>query len=156
MATGLIQSSCFRPVLFGISRNMAELFVAIYQPRNQTLGTYHWALYLRVSPTEHYVFQVVGEACSFKYDECSTAPENSVHHIEDIRVAEIDDVDHFRQVVKEQKVENEIYHWGCQQWTFDVLESLVDDGLLTDYDKDEVKLKLDPLFGARVEDKYEV
>ncbi|EEH11061.1 hypothetical protein HCBG_00516 [Histoplasma capsulatum G186AR] len=135
---------------------MAELFIAISQPRNQTLGTYHWALYLQISSTEHAVFQIVGDPCNFKYDESSAAPQNSIHHIENIRVAEIDHVDHFRQVVKDQKIENEMYNWGCQQWVLDVLEALVEDDLLTDYDHDEAKLKLVPLFGVQIEDKYEV
>ncbi|EEQ86238.1 hypothetical protein RJZ56_004111 [Blastomyces dermatitidis] len=134
---------------------MAELFIAIYQPRNQILGTYHWALYLQISSTEHIIFQIVGEPCDFKYDERSEPLEDSTHHIENIRVAEIDHVDHFCQLVRDQKIENEMYHWGCQQWVLDVLESLVEDDLLTDYDHDEAKLKLDPLFGVRVEDEYE-
>ncbi|EDN08071.1 hypothetical protein I7I51_03980 [Histoplasma capsulatum] len=113
---------------------MAELFVAISQPRNQTRGTYHWALYLQISSTEHAIFQIV----------------------ENIRIAEIDHVDHFRQVVKDQKIENEMYNWGCQQWVLDVLEALVEADLLTDYDHDEAKLKLVPLFGAQIEDRYEV
>ena len=137
------------------SEVMAELFVAIYQPRNQTLGTFHWALYLRISAAEHAIFQIVGEPCSFKYDERSAAPEDSIHHIRNIRVAEIDDVGRFRQVAKDQKIENDMYHWGCQQWVMDVLESLVEDGLLTDYDHDEVISELDPLFGVRIEDNYE-
>ena len=99
--------------------NVAELFVAVYQPRNLTLGTYHWALYPRISPTEHAIFQIVGEPCNFKYDERSAAPEDSNQHIENIRIAEIDDVDHFRQVVRNQQIENEMYHWGCQQWVLD-------------------------------------
>ncbi|OJD20712.1 hypothetical protein ACJ73_07952 [Blastomyces percursus] len=115
---------------------MAELFVAIYQPRNA-------------------IFQIVGEPCNFKYDERAATPEDSIHHIKNIRVAEIDYINHFRQIVKGQKIENEIYHWGCQQWVIDVLESLVADGLLSDYDHDEAKLKLDPLFGVQLEDKYE-
>lgn len=135
---------------------MAEFFVALYQPRNQTLGTYHWALYLRISPTEHVIFQIVGEPCNFKYDERSAAPENSTHHIKNIGVAEIDEAGHFRPVVKGQKIENNMYHWGCQQWVLDVLESLVEDRLLTDYDYDEVMSELDPLFGVRIEDNYEV
>lgn len=134
---------------------MAELFVAIYQPRNQTLGTYHWALYLRISPTEHAIFQIVGEPCNFRYDKRSAAPEDSIHHIKNIGVAEIDEVDHFRQVVEGQKIENDMYHWGCQQWVIDVLGSLVEDGLLTDYDHDEAMSELDPLFGVRIEDNYE-
>ncbi|PGH15818.1 hypothetical protein AJ79_02199 [Helicocarpus griseus UAMH5409] len=136
---------------------MAELFVAIYQPVNQTLGTYHWALYLKktVPTKEHYIFQIIGEPCKFQYDERAADPESSAHHIENIPIAEIDHIDHFREIVRGQKIENEMYNWGCQLWVYDVLESLVDDGLLIDYDHAEAKLKLDTLYGNQVEDNYD-
>ncbi|KGM91964.1 uncharacterized protein PADG_11942 [Paracoccidioides brasiliensis Pb18] len=60
------------------------------------------------------------------------------HHIKNIRVAETDDVNHFRQIR-----------------VMDVSENLVEDYLPTDYDHDEAQLELDPLFGVQIEDKYE-
>ncbi|OJD12522.1 hypothetical protein ACJ73_09336 [Blastomyces percursus] len=119
-------------------------------PGNLPLG-----FVFRSSPTEHAIFQIVGEPCNFNYNERTAASEDSIHHIKNIRVAEIDDTNHFRQIVKDQKIENEMNHWGCQQWVTDVLESLIEDGLLTDYDHDQAKLELDTMFGVQLEDNYE-
>ncbi|KAM5443090.1 hypothetical protein MferCBS31731_001964 [Microsporum ferrugineum] len=133
---------------------MGNLSVAIYHPRNQTLGLYHWALCLSVDK-ESTVLQIVGEPCNFRYEEISAVPESSAHHIQNIWIAEIDDEDYFFQVVRDQKIENEMCNWDCQQWTMEVLESLADNGLMTDYDHDEAKGRLNPHFGAKVEDEYE-
>lgn len=35
---------------------------------------------------------------------------------------------------------------GCQQWVFNVLESLLNDGIITDHDRGETKHKLEMIF----------
>ncbi|OJD23969.1 hypothetical protein ACJ73_04671 [Blastomyces percursus] len=128
---------------------MGILYVAVYKPR-QTLGTYHWALYLEESDS-HSVFQVVGNPCQFRYQELSSRPESTDHHVENIFVAHIDDIQGYRVVVSSQVIDNETHHWGCQQWIFDVLESLPDDDVITDYDHAEAKFKLEMIFQVEIE-----
>ncbi|OAX80255.1 hypothetical protein ACJ72_05415 [Emergomyces africanus] len=72
-----------------------------------------------------------------------------------VLIQAIDDVGHFCQEAQDQKIDNDMYHWGCQQWVMNVLKRLVEDDLLTDYDHDEVVSELDPLFGVQIEDTYE-
>ncbi|KKZ63850.1 hypothetical protein EMCG_01844 [[Emmonsia] crescens] len=112
---------------------MAILYVAVYKPR-QTLGTYHWALYLEEGDS-HLVFQVVGNPGQFRYQELSSRPENTDRHVENIFVADIDDIEGYRAV----------------QWVFDVLESLLDDGIITDYDHGDAKHKLEMIFQVEIE-----
>lgn len=88
---------------------MAILFVAVYRPR-QTIETYHWALYLEEGDTP-WVYQVIGDPGTFRYNELPTRPENTDSHVKNIFVAEIDDVKGFRAVVSSQAIDNETYHW---------------------------------------------
>ncbi|EGE86664.2 hypothetical protein BDDG_09611 [Blastomyces dermatitidis ATCC 18188] len=128
---------------------MAILYIAVYKPR-QTLGTYHWTLYLEEGDS-HLVFQVVRNPGQFQYQELSSRPENTDRHVENIFVADINDIEGYRAVVNSQAVDNETYHWGCQQWVFDVLESLLDDSIITDYDHGEAKHKLEMIFQVEIE-----
>ncbi|KAK2785453.1 hypothetical protein FQN52_008663 [Onygenales sp. PD_12] len=129
---------------------MGSVYVAIYQPNNQTLGTYHWALCLEIGE-ETTIFQIIGEPNKFTYSEISAKPDDSIRHIENLDIGSIDDVDHFREVVRTQRIDNDMYHWGCQQWVIDVLESLHEEGVIGDYCYAEAKENLEAIFGAGTE-----
>ncbi|PGH31719.1 hypothetical protein GX50_05498 [[Emmonsia] crescens] len=110
---------------------MGSVYVAVYQPDGQTLGTHHWALCLETL-TETTIFQIVGQSNSFKYDELTAKPDNSRRHLQNVDVANVDDADRFRQVVRAQRIDNDMYHWGCEQWVMDVLGSLIEEDVISD------------------------
>ncbi|KLJ10957.1 hypothetical protein EMPG_09788 [Blastomyces silverae] len=90
---------------------MGSVYVAVYQPDGQTLGTHHhWALCLETSPKETTIFQIVGQPNNFKYGELTAKPDNSRRHLQNLDVANVDDADRFRQVVRPQRIDNDMYH----------------------------------------------
>lgn len=119
---------------------MPDLYVARYQHDGNVK---HWALYLE----DVVNFEVSGERMGFSYQfPENEGPESTRSHRGNTFVAEIDDVQAFKDIAAEVVIQNDVQGWNCQQWVLDALEKLNNSEIIGDYEYQEAKVKLEALF----------
>ena len=118
--------------------NMAKLYIAMYSPIDGNYG--HWALYLE-NDGESIIFEVVGEHGTFRANSLAVNPENSNRHIRNIPVGTVNkqDIPDLVKVMENMKIDNETTEWNCQDYVLEALESLYEECIIDEDDKDYKK-----------------
>lgn len=124
--------------------------VVFYRPKPNS-NYAHWALDIHNPITGlHHIFQVVGKQHDLQAEEIEWNPRDSSKYIRTIKVGQVQS-SRFRalvQVLRGVDVQNEVFHWDCQDYVLEVLEELEDAqfvGGLPNYDL--VKSKIEEMRG---------
>ncbi|KAJ5689001.1 hypothetical protein N7462_003393 [Penicillium macrosclerotiorum] len=112
-----------------------RLYVAFYRPWE---GNYtNWALYID-DENESIIFEVLGQHPYFKRNVRFTRPEYSADFLgkEYVGVIRRSDIPYIWNIAASVYVDNETVEWDCQDYVLDILDRLVDEFILNEWDED--------------------
>ena len=111
-----------------------KLYVVFYRPR---YGNYqHWALYLQTD-NDNLIFEVTGSHPNFKRNVVKADPRNSQSFVRMIFLDTVSsgDIVTVQNVARTTKIDNETVEWDCQEYVFDMLETLEEECVVDDEDE---------------------